>query len=63
MAWGEVCNCGDDCKCINCPYHLNKVTKAMDLLMKAVEMSTKPEKKDESLITCSGRTLDFGNQT
>lgn len=25
MAWGESCNCGDDCKCVNCPQHMKKV--------------------------------------
>lgn len=25
MAWGDACNCGDDCKCVNCPQHMKKV--------------------------------------
>ncbi|CAN0152441.1 unnamed protein product [Discosporangium mesarthrocarpum] len=48
MAWGDECNCGDGCKCINCPQHMHKVTKAMDLLMKAVELSSGPEVGDST---------------
>lgn len=40
MAWGDSCTCGDDCKCVNCPQHMKKVSQAVDLVVKAMDLST-----------------------
>ncbi|CAM9295617.1 unnamed protein product [Laminaria digitata] len=40
MAWGELCNCGEDCKCVNCPQHMKKVSHAVELVLKAVDLSS-----------------------
>eukprot|EP00903_Cladosiphon_okamuranus_P008324 g8008.t1 len=42
MAWGDPCSCGDECQCINCPYHgknIKEASHAVDLVLKAASLS------------------------
>ncbi|CAN0396187.1 unnamed protein product [Ectocarpus sp. 8 AP-2014] len=47
MAWGKPCSCGDDCRCINCPQHMKKVSHAVDLVLQAADLSSSKTPPEE----------------
>ncbi|CBN79244.1 putative copper transporter [Ectocarpus siliculosus] len=47
MAWGRPCSCGDDCRCINCPQHMKKVSHAVDLVLQAADLSSSKAPPEE----------------